>query len=97
MPVSKSKRLINMPPNTAHEIKCGKNVTVCTVFLNRLLSSSAVSTANIIGHGKLMSSCKTFNPNVLNMMSLKSGSVTKALKLSNPTQGASLMARMMSK
>ena len=84
IPVSKSNKSTKIPPNTAHERKCGKKVTVCTVFLKRSLKSSAVSTAKMIGQGKFMRSCNIFSPNVLNMIFPKSGLEKNSLKLSSP-------------
>ena len=41
-----------MPANTTHERKFGKQVMVCTTFLNRIFRTSFIKRAKIMGTGK---------------------------------------------
>lgn len=64
-----ASKLVTMPHTTTTEIKCGKYVMVCTVFLNMAFFTSLSSKARIIGAGnannrlyKLISIVFAFRP-----------------------------------
>ena len=75
MPVELNISLI-MPTTTTTERKCGRYVTVCTIFLYRCEPSSLSSSARIIGAGKVMSRLIIFSVIVFLKTSQKYGSST---------------------
>ncbi|MFR6328946.1 MAG: hypothetical protein ACLUOI_09060 [Eisenbergiella sp.] len=76
---------IRIPPNTTHDMKCGRYIILCEIFLKPLDFTSFRKIAKIIGIGNPKITLPAFRSSVFLKMIKKLFPVNSLLKCSNPT------------